>query len=40
MITFKTVNDGTNTINVFDILKYDNVVITKAAIETIEEVYA
>jgi len=30
----------TNTINVFDILKYDNVVITKAAIETIEEVYA
>ena len=30
----------TNTINVFDILKYDNVVITKAAVEKIEEVYA
>ncbi len=30
----------TNTINVFDILKYDNIVIDKAALETIEEVYA
>ena len=30
----------TNTINVFDILKYDTVVIDKAAVETIEEVYA
>ena len=30
----------TNTINVFDILKYDTVVIAKAAVETIEEVYA
>lgn len=30
----------TNTINVFDILKYDAVVIDKAAVETIEEVYA
>ena len=30
----------TNTINVFDILKYDAVVIDKAALETIEEVYA
>lgn len=30
----------TNTINVYDILKYDTVVIEKAAVETIEEVYA
>lgn len=30
----------TNTINLFDILKYDAVVIDKAALETIEEVYA
>lgn len=30
----------TNTINVFDILKYDTVVIDKAAVATIEEVYA
>lgn len=30
----------TNTINVFDILKYGTVVVTKAAVETIEEVYA
>ena len=30
----------TNTINVFDILKYDTVVVTKAAVSTIEEVYA
>ena len=30
----------TSTINVFDILKYDTVVVTKAAVETIEEVYA
>ncbi|MCC8046492.1 MAG: 50S ribosomal protein L4 [Clostridiales bacterium] len=30
----------TNTINVYDILKYDTVVVTKAAVETIEEVYA
>ena len=30
----------TNTINVFDILKYNTVVVTKAAVETIEEVYA
>ena len=29
----------TNTINVFDILKYDTVVIDKAAVATIEEVY-
>ena len=28
-----------NTINVFDILKYDSFVITKAAVEKIEEVY-
>jgi len=30
----------TNTINVYDILKYDTVVITKKAVEAIEEVYA
>ena len=30
----------TNTINVYDILKYDTVVVEKAAVETIEEVYA
>lgn len=30
----------TNTINVYDILKYDTIVIEKAAVETIEEVYA
>lgn len=30
----------TNTINVYDILKYDTVVIEKAAVATIEEVYA
>ena len=30
----------TNTINVFDILKYSTVVVTKAAVATIEEVYA
>jgi large subunit ribosomal protein L4 len=30
----------TNTINVFDVLKYNTVVVTKAAVQTIEEVYA
>jgi large subunit ribosomal protein L4 len=30
----------TNELNVFDALKYDTVVVTKAAVETIEEVYA
>ncbi len=30
----------TNTINVFDILKYNTVIITKDAVATIEEVYA
>ena len=29
----------TNELNVFDALKYDTVVVTKAAVETIEEVY-
>ena len=29
----------TNTINVYDILKYNTVIATKAAVETIEEVY-
>ena len=30
----------TSTINVYDILKYKTIVITKAAVENIEEVYA
>jgi large subunit ribosomal protein L4 len=30
----------TNTINVYDVLKYDTVVLTKDAVKTIEEVYA
>ena len=30
----------TNTINVYDILKYNTVVVTKDAVKTIEEVYA
>ena len=30
----------TNELNVFDALKYDKVVVTKAALATIEEVYA
>ena len=30
----------TNTINVYDILKYDTVVVTKDAVAKIEEVYA
>lgn len=30
----------TNTINVYDILKYDTLVITKDAVSKIEEVYA
>ena len=30
----------TNELNVFDVLKYDTVVLTKAAVATIEEVYA
>ena len=30
----------TNTINVYDILKYNTVVLTKDAVATIEEVYA
>lgn len=30
----------TNTINVYDILKYDTVVVTKDAVNTIQEVYA
>ena len=30
----------TNTINVYDILKYDTIVVTKDAVATIEEVYA
>ncbi len=31
---------GVNTINVFDILKYNTVIVTKAGVATIEEVYA
>ena len=30
----------TNTINVYDVLKYNTVITTKAAVEAIEEVYA
>lgn len=30
----------TNTINVYDILKYNTVIVTKAAVASIEEVYA
>ena len=30
----------TNTINVYDILKYDKMIVTKDAVATIEEVYA
>lgn len=29
-----------NTINVFDLLKYDNLVVTEDAIKKLEEVYA
>ena len=29
-----------NSINVYDILKYDSMLLTKSAVETIEEVYA
>ena len=32
--------DSVNTTNVYDILKYDTVVATKAAVESIQEVYA
>ena len=31
---------STNTINVYDILKYDTVIVTQDAVKTIEEVYA
>lgn len=31
---------STNTINVYDILKYDTVVVSKEAVANIEEVYA
>ena len=30
----------TNTINVYDVLKYNTVIATKAAVASIEEVYA
>ena len=36
--TIKTAQ--TNEVNVFDVLKYDTVVVTKAAVQKIEEVYA
>ena len=38
ILTVKTTQ--TNELNVFDVLKYDTVVVTKAAVATIEEVYA
>ena len=31
---------ATNTINVYDVLKYNTVIVSKAAVQTIEEVYA
>ena len=37
---FPDTKDSQNTINVFDLLKHNTVVVTKAAVETIEEVYA
>ena len=39
---FISVSDegSSSTINVYDILKYNNLVVTKAAVEAIEEVYA
>ena len=37
--TFKLFSQ-TNELNVFDVLKYDTVVVTKDAVKTIEEVYA
>jgi len=30
----------TSELNVFDVLKYNTVIVTKAAVESIEEVYA
>ena len=30
----------TNTINVYDVMKYNTVIATKAAVKAIEEVYA
>ena len=30
----------TNTINVYDVMKYNTVIVTKDAVATIEEVYA
>ena len=38
LATVKTAQ--TNELNVYDILKYDTVVVTKDAVKTIEEVYA
>ncbi len=37
---FRSKTARTNTINVYDILKYNTVILTKAAVATIEEVYA
>ena len=31
---------ATNEINTYDVLKYDTLVVTKAAVEKLEEVYA
>ncbi len=38
LLTVKTAK--TNTINVYDILKYNTVITTKAVVAKIEEVYA
>ena len=40
LLASKSKTAGTNTINVYDILKYNTVIVSKAAIATIEEVYA
>ena len=40
LVVAKNKTAGTNTINVYDILKYNTMIVTKAAVATIEEVYA
>ena len=40
LLEAKSKTAGANAINVYDILKYNTVIVTKAAVATIEEVYA
>ena len=40
LLEAKSKTAGVNTINVYDVLKYNTVIVTKAAVATIEEVYA